>query len=47
MGTRRYTKNEVRTILVNAYPDKSEKEIEDMVEETMALYLAEAEEEEE
>lgn len=45
MAKKLYTKKEVRTILVTAYPDKSEKEIETMVEETMAQYLAEVNEE--
>ena len=39
---KKYSKKEVRNILITAYPHKSEDEIEAMVEETMAQYLAEA-----
>jgi lauroyl/myristoyl acyltransferase len=41
---KKYSKEQIRDILTTAYPGKTEEEIEAMVQETMAQYLAEAEE---
>lgn len=41
---KKYSEDRIRDILTTAYPDKTDEEIEAMVQETMAQYLAEAEE---
>jgi lauroyl/myristoyl acyltransferase len=41
---KKYSEEQIRDILTTAYPGKTEEEIEAMVQETMAQYLAEAEE---
>lgn len=41
MAAKIYSEDDIREMLRRAYPQKSEDEIEDMVEETMEQYLDE------
>ncbi len=41
MAIKTYSEDDIREMLRRAYPQKSEDEIEDMVEETMEQYLQE------
>ena len=43
MSPRVYSEDDIREMLKRAYPQKSEDEIEDMVEETLDQYLKEME----
>ena len=43
MSPRKYSEDDIREMLKRAYPQKSEDEIDDMVEETLEQYMKDLE----